>query len=94
LWLDQGVYAMSVAKELSYTAVYEEVEGGWTQARIAEIPGVITAGPSRQEAKLLLQDALREYLASFMEPNSQLATTADREHLVLELVPAPVPKKP
>jgi predicted RNase H-like HicB family nuclease len=80
---------MSVAKELSYTAVYEEVEGGWTQARIAEVPGVITAGPTRDEAKSLLQDALREYLASFMEPNNSLTTAADREHLLLELTPVP-----
>ena len=42
---------MRVARELSYTALFEEVEGGWTQARIAEIPGVITAGPSRDEQK-------------------------------------------
>jgi predicted RNase H-like HicB family nuclease len=86
-----GLYPMSVAKELSYTAVYEEVEDGWTQARIAEVPGVITAGPSRDEAKLLLQDALREYLASFMEPNSPLTTAADQEHLVLELTSVPDP---
>jgi predicted RNase H-like HicB family nuclease len=80
---------MGVARELSYTAVYEEVEGGWTQARIAEIPGVITAGPTRDEAKLMLQDALREYLASFMEPSSKVATSQDREHLVLELISLP-----
>lgn len=80
---------MGMAHDLAYTAVFEEVEGGWTQARIAEIPGVITAGQSREEAKELLQDALREYLASFMEPIAGLDEVDDREQLVLELIAAP-----
>jgi predicted RNase H-like HicB family nuclease len=79
---------MGMTHDLAYTAVYEEVEDGWTQARIAEIPGVITAGRSRGEAKELLQDALREYLASFMEPIAGLDKAEDREQLVIELVAA------
>lgn len=79
---------MNMAHDLAYTAVYEEVEDGWTQARIAEIPGVITAGRDRGEAKELLQDALREYLASFMEPIAGLDKVEDREQLVVELVAA------
>jgi len=78
-----------MAHDLAYTAVYEEVEDGWTQARIAEVPGVITAGQSRGEAKDLLQDALREYLASFMEPVSGLDEAGDHEQLVVELTAAP-----
>jgi predicted RNase H-like HicB family nuclease len=74
------------ANELSYTAVYEQVEGGWTQARIVEVPGVITAGASRDEARELLRDALREYLASFMEDDSEERVGEDRESLRLELV--------
>jgi len=53
--------------KLSVTAIYETVESDWIQARIAEIPGVITAAPSRQEAEEMLLDALREYLLSFQE---------------------------
>lgn len=44
--------------------MYEPVEGGWTQAHIAEIPAVITAAPTRDAAKEMLLDALREYLLS------------------------------
>jgi predicted RNase H-like HicB family nuclease len=80
---------MGMAHDLAYTAVFEEVEGGWTQARIAEVPGVITAGQTRWEAKELLQDALREYLASFMEPITGPDETGDREQLVVELIAAP-----
>lgn len=78
-----------MAHDLAYTAVFEQVEDGWTQARIAEVPGVITAGRSRGEAKDLLQDALREYLASFMEPAEGLHGIEDREQVVLELISAP-----
>jgi predicted RNase H-like HicB family nuclease len=56
-----------MVKKLSLTAVYESVEDGWIQARIREIPGVITAAPSRKEAEDYLLDALREYLLSFQE---------------------------
>ncbi len=50
------------------TAVFEPVEEGWFQGRIAELPGVITAGRSLEEAKALLPDALREYLLALGEP--------------------------
>jgi predicted RNase H-like HicB family nuclease len=72
--------------DLSYTAVYEKVDDGWTQGRIVEIPGVITAAPSRDEARKLLRDALREYLASFMENDSALADIGDSEQLRVKLV--------
>ena len=47
------------------TPVYELVEGGWTQARLVELPGVITAAPTREQAQEMLVDALREFLLSF-----------------------------
>ena len=53
-----------MAARLALTAIYEIVDEGWTQARLREIPAVITAAPTRGEAKELLQDALREYLLS------------------------------
>jgi len=52
---------------LQLSIVYELVEGGWTQARIAEYPAVITAAPTREGAKELVLDALREYLLSLAE---------------------------
>ncbi|HEV8635734.1 MAG TPA: hypothetical protein VG370_16020 [Chloroflexota bacterium] len=57
-----------VAK-VSFTAVFEPVENGWTQARIAELPGVVTAAPTLDEAKEMLLDALREYLLALGEPD-------------------------
>jgi hypothetical protein len=53
------------------------VEGGWVQARIEGIPEVITAGPSKEAARELELDALREYLLSMQ------GDVADRERLDL-----------
>lgn len=72
--------------ELSYTAAFEQVENGWIQARIVEVPGVITVGPSRDEARELLRDALREYLASFMESDRDETSGDDREQVRVELL--------
>lgn len=52
---------------IALTAIYEPVEGGWTQARLQELPAVITAAPTIEEAKELLLDALREYLLSLTD---------------------------
>ncbi len=49
---------------ISLSIVYEPVEDGWVQARIEGIPEVITAGRDKDEARTLVLDALREYLAS------------------------------
>jgi predicted RNase H-like HicB family nuclease len=49
---------------VEFTIAYQPVEHGWTQARIVELPAVITAGPTRADAKALVLDALREYLLS------------------------------
>jgi hypothetical protein len=61
--------------------IFQPVESGWTQARIAQIPGVITAVPSRAEARTLVLDALHEYLGSLeAEP---LAPGVDSESIEL-----------
>lgn len=52
---------------VGFTAVYEDVEAGWVQARLVEIPGVLTAAPTREAATEALLDALAEYLRSFAD---------------------------
>ena len=72
---------------VSLTAVYEPVEDGWVQARIEELPAVITAGSSLEEAKALLLDALREYLLSLGDapPPEQDGGPSTREPLDIVL---------
>jgi predicted RNase H-like HicB family nuclease len=70
---------------LSVTAIYEPVDNGWVQARIEELPGVITAAPSLDEAKELLVDALREYLLS-LGPAEQPAGDSNGTREPLDIV--------
>jgi hypothetical protein len=66
---------LSPPSSISLSIVFETVEGGWVQARIEGIPEVITAGPSKEDARALVLDALREYLLSIRGNGD----TADRE---------------
>lgn len=72
---------------MSLTAVFEPVEGGWTQARFEELPEVVTAGETLDEARALLGDALREYLLSLSQDARPLPLPEDaiRERFDLEL---------
>jgi predicted RNase H-like HicB family nuclease len=74
-----------MATDVKLTAVYERTDEGWVQGRIAELPGVITAAPSREEAKLMLRDALAEYLASFKSAPGASAPGAENEELELKI---------
>jgi predicted RNase H-like HicB family nuclease len=75
-----------MATRLSFTAIYEPVEDGWTQARIVELPAVISAAPTREEAKEALVDALREYLLSLGDGVSGAAMDETAERSRLDLV--------
>jgi predicted RNase H-like HicB family nuclease len=70
---------------LNLTAVYEPADNGWVQGRIAELPAVITAAPTIEEAKEMLRDALAEYLASLRSAPDEVSADADREELELTI---------
>jgi hypothetical protein len=42
------------------TILYEEAEDGWIAARIEEVPGAISQGRSREEARANVIQALRD----------------------------------
>lgn len=63
-WPSEDGYDGGMATSLELTAVFETVDDDWVQARIEELPAVITAAPTLNEAKEMLLDALREYLLS------------------------------
>jgi predicted RNase H-like HicB family nuclease len=71
---------------LVFTAVYEQVEGGWTQARIERLPAVITAAPTADEAKEMLVDALSEYLLSLGASDQPSPPAGSAERLPFEIV--------
>ena len=64
--------------------LYETVEDGWIQARIEELPAVITAAPTRPEAREQVLDALREYLLSLRD-DAAGAGVGDREPVAIEI---------
>jgi predicted RNase H-like HicB family nuclease len=55
--------------ELELTIVYTDDENGWSTAEIPALPGTITAGKTRDEARTNVLDALR----------TMLSTPADRD---------------
>ena len=65
-----------MSTSLAFTVVLTSVEGGWTQAQLRELPGVITCAPTEQQAREAVVDALREYLSSFTEPTTAAPTDA------------------
>lgn len=58
-----------MSESLRLQIVYEEVEDGWIGVRIPQVPGAISQGKTREEARENVIDALREILAyRFGEP--------------------------
>ncbi len=76
-----------MTRNVAFTAVYEAVEDGWVQARVRELPEVITVAPSQGEARELLLDALWEYLQSLGgdAPALDEAAMIGEEPLAIEL---------
>lgn len=70
---------------LALTAVYEPVEEGWVQARIRELPGVITAAPTMAAATEMLEDALREYIAAQMQPDQDAPLGEGAQETLIEV---------
>lgn len=75
-----------MSEVVSFTAEYQKVEGGWVQARLVEVPGVITAAPTKERARELLADALREYFLSFTEEPSAVEPPGSATHATVEVV--------
>jgi hypothetical protein len=55
---------ISSSDPLRLTVVYERDQQGWTTATIPAVPGTISLGRNRREARDNVLDALREMLAS------------------------------
>jgi predicted RNase H-like HicB family nuclease len=68
-----------MTSSIQLSVIYEPVENGWVQARIEELPSVITAAPSREEARAQVIDALREYLLALRDLSAVPAEGVERE---------------
>jgi predicted RNase H-like HicB family nuclease len=58
---------MTRQNEFELAVAYEQAEAGWLTATIPALPGVITAGRTKDEARDNVLDALRTMLAPPVE---------------------------
>lgn len=74
-------YGFSIAASVDFTIAFDPVdEAGWIVARILEVPGAMSQGRTREEARENALDALRTVLT----PDEELAGKArqqDRERM-------------
>jgi predicted RNase H-like HicB family nuclease len=74
-------YGFRMAASVDFTISFDSPdEDGWIVARILEVPGAMSQGRTREEARENVLDALRTVLT----PDEELAgqvPQADREHL-------------
>jgi len=68
---------------LQLTVVYEEGDDGWIISSIPEVPGTMSQGRTRQEARANVIDALQLMLSP--EPGQDERQPADREPLTLTI---------
>jgi predicted RNase H-like HicB family nuclease len=72
---------LTMAASVDFTIAFDEPdEGGWIVARVLEVPGALSQGRTRAEARANVLDALRTVLT----PDDELAgqvPQADLEHL-------------
>lgn len=59
--------AVKSVDRLKLTAVFEQDDNGWINVRVLEIPGINTCGRNEAEAREMLADAVREFVASLAD---------------------------
>ena len=68
---------------LQLTVVYEQGEDGWIVVSVPEVPGTISQGRTRKEARANVIDALQLMLRREPGPGGEAST--DREPLTLTI---------
>ncbi len=72
-----------MSDSLQLTIVFEQGDDGWVIASIPEVPGAMSQGRTRDEARANVIDALQLMLSP--EPGDDGLTSADREPLTLTI---------
>ncbi len=80
-----GVIVYVVSEKLRMTIAFEEPdEEGWIVARVVEVPGAISQGRTRQEARENVVDALRLMLSPDDDAGDRGATSDTLELVLAE----------
>jgi predicted RNase H-like HicB family nuclease len=72
-----------MSESLQLTIVYEDGDDGWIISSIPEVPGTMSQGRTRQEARANVIDALQLMLSP--EPGQDARLSGDRERLTLTI---------
>ena len=72
-----------MSESLRVTIVFEDGEEGWIVASIPEVPGALSQGRTREEARANVIDALRGILELRFGEHPDAVTAADSESLEL-----------
>lgn len=69
---------------LNLTIVYESGDDGWITVSIPEVPGVLSQGRTREEAREMILSALNDWLRFYVDDQSadrlgEIAPDADTE---------------
>jgi predicted RNase H-like HicB family nuclease len=76
-----GGTVIGMSDALRFTIHYSEGGDGWVMAQVEEVPGAISQGRTREEARQNVTDALRLML----KPEPDATSDPDREPLELPL---------
>ncbi len=52
---------------ISQAVIYQTVEDGWVMATVPELPGAVTQGRTRDEARTMIREAVELLLRSYRE---------------------------
>ena len=63
------------------TAIYEHTDDGWWVVSVPEIPGAHSQGRTREEAREMIQDAVRLLLEARREDGEREASEAGKEEI-------------
>jgi predicted RNase H-like HicB family nuclease len=74
-----------VSEPLRLTIVFEPGEGGWIVASIPEVPGALSQGRTREEARENVIDALHGILELRFGEHALAEPAADTESLELRI---------
>ncbi len=50
-----------------YRVLYQEVEDGWIMASVPDLPGAVTQGRDRDEARMMIREAVELLLESYRD---------------------------
>ena len=64
-----------MSEQLRFTAVYEAAEDGWVYAHVPELPEVHTQGKDLDEARAMVEDAIKLVLADRRERGEPIPET-------------------